>query len=202
MPVNDIKNIGIIYRNNKYRVMNEEVEFTRGELMKRFLTLAVAVLFVMMPLVSATARTVISDSDLDTITAEAGVSIEFTNLSVGNTSTLSSISWGDPSGFTGYTTPGYFGFSNIAISGNLARIGQTGVAGLSNTMVIDVGNSGNVTKIFIVLPTITLGTANISGWMLADRTANFSSPSFSEGGILSLNGFSTQITGTVAIYGH
>jgi hypothetical protein len=163
--------------------------------MKRFLILAVIALFVMLPLVSF-ARTVVNDNDLDAITAESGVSIEFTNLSVGNTTTMSSISWGDPSGFTGYTTPGYFGFTNLAISGNIVKIA-------SGSMNIDVGSpAAGDTRIFIVLPTITLGTANISGWMMADRTASFTSASVSEGGILTLNGFSTQVTGTVAIYGH
>lgn len=162
--------------------------------MKRFLILAVIALFVMLPLVSF-ARTVVNDNDLDAITAESGVSIEFTNLSVGNTTTLSSISWGDPSGFTGYTTPGYFGFTNLVISGNIVKIP-------SGTMNIDVGTSATGdTKIFMVLPTITLGTANISGWMMADRVSNFTSASVSEGGILTLNGFSTQVSGTVAIYG-
>lgn len=163
--------------------------------MKRFLTLAVIALFVMLPLVSF-ARTAISDNDLDDITAESGVSIEFTNLSVGNSTTLSSISWGDTSGFTGYTTPGYFGFKNVDITGNLVKIA-------SGSMNIDVGTSASgETKVFLVLPTITLGTANISAWVMADKTANFTSASFSQGGIWTMNGFSTQITGTVAIYAH
>jgi hypothetical protein len=163
--------------------------------MKRFLILAVIALFVMLPLVSF-ARTVVNDNDLDAITAESGVSIEFTNLSIGNTTTLSSISWGDPSGFTGYTTPGYFGFTNMVITGNIVQIA-------SGSMNVDVGSpAAGDTKVFIVLPTITLGTADISGWMMADKTASFTSSSVSEGGILTMRGFSTQITGTVAIYGH
>lgn len=163
--------------------------------MKRFLTLAVIALFVMLPLASF-ARTVVNDNDLDAITAESGVSIEFTNLSVGNTTTLSSISWGDTSGFTGYETPGYFGFKNVDITGNLAQIA-------SGSLNIDVGTGASgETKVFLVLPTITLGTASISAWIMADKTANFTSASFSQGGIWTMNGFSTQVTGTVAIYAH
>ncbi len=148
--------------------------------------------------------TVIDNQELDTITAQEGVSIDFSKVSVGNVTTMSSISWGDTTGFTGYATPGYFGFKNLTITGNLMRIGQTGVAGLSNTMTLDIGTSAGSgeTKIIIVLPTITLGAANISGWVMADRTADFSSAAFSQGGIITMNGFSTQVTGTLAIYAH
>jgi len=171
--------------------------------MKRFLTLAFIVLFIMLPAASALARTAIDNNELDAITAQEGVSIDFSNASVGQTTTMTSISWGDTSGFTGYTTPGYFGFKNLDITGNLMRIGY-GSDATANRMTMDVGTNSSTgeTKIIIVLPTITLGTANISGWVMADRTSTFSSPSFSQGGIITLNGFSTQVTGTVAIYAH
>lgn len=170
--------------------------------MKRFLTLSVIVLLVLLPLVSS-ARTAINDKDLDEVTAEAGVSIDFTNLKVGNNATtLSSISWGDTSGFSTFSTPGYFGFKNIVVTGNLMQIGQSGDSSLSNTMQIDVGSSGTATKVNIVLPTITQGTFSISGWVMADRTANFTSASQSQGGVITINDFSTRINGTVALYAH
>lgn len=174
----------------------------KGERMKRFLTLSVIVLLVMLPLVSF-AKTVINDKDLEEVTAEAGVSIEFTNLKMGNNATtMSSISWGDTTGFTGFTTPGYFGFKNIIISGDLVQIGQTGVTGLSNVMTIDVGTAGAETKIGIKLPTITMGTTNVVVWVMADRTANFTSASQSQGGLITMEGYKTTITGTVALYAH
>lgn len=171
--------------------------------MKRFLTLSVIVLFVLLPLVSF-ARTAINDKDLDEVTAEAGVSIDFTNLKIGNNATtMQSISWGDTTGFTGFTTPGYFGFKNLVITGNLMQIGQTGDANVTtNTMRIDVGTSGAETKINIELPTITQGPFSISGWVMADRTANFTSASQSQGGIISIENFKTTINGTVALYAH
>lgn len=163
--------------------------------MKRFLMVTVIALFVILPLVSF-ARTAITDQDLNEVTAEAGVSIDFTNLIVnpGNPA-LTTISWGDTTGFTGYTTPGYFGFSNIVITGNLLRIP-------SGTMNIDVGSAGTETKIGIVLPPITMGTTNITVWIMADRSSTFASGSQSQGGLITVTGMTTTITGTVAIYAH
>jgi hypothetical protein len=169
--------------------------------MKRFLTLTLIVSLIILPAMSASARTVIGNDELDAITAQEGVSIDFSNVSVGNVTTMSSISWGDTSGFTGYTTPGYFGFKNLTITGNLMRLGY-GSTATENRMTLDVGTGGGETKIIIVLPTITLGTANISGWVMADRNSTFTSGAESQGGIITMNGFSTQVTGTLAIYAH
>ncbi|MFA5323931.1 MAG: hypothetical protein WC373_14765 [Smithella sp.] len=166
--------------------------------MKRLFILAIAALFVMMPLTSF-AKVAISDGDLDAVTAEAGVSIDFTNVKVGGTTTLSSVSWGDPTGFTtgGFTNPGYFGFSNFVIGGNLLE--------LSGTMKIDVGTSGSETKVQIVLPTTTIGGAagaNISAMVRAYTSADLSASAAQKGGTISLYGFSTQVTGTMTIYAH
>lgn len=169
--------------------------------MKRFLTFVWIVSFIMLTALSASARTIIGNNELDTITAQEGVSIDFSKVSVGNVTSLSSISWGDTSGFSGYTTPGYFGFKNLTITGNLMTIGYGSVA-TANRMTLDVGTGGGETKVIIVLPTITLGTANISGWVMADQNSTFTSAAQSQGGIITLNGFSTQVTGTLMIYAH
>lgn len=169
--------------------------------MKRFLTFVLIVSFIMLPALSASARTIIGNNELDTITAQEGVSIDFSKVSVGNVTSLSAISWGDTSGFTGYTTPGYFGFKNLTITGNLMTIGY-GSDATANRMTLDVGTGGGETKVIIVLPTITLGTANISGWVMADQNSTFTSAAQSQGGIITLNGFSTQVTGTLMIYAH
>lgn len=171
--------------------------------MKRFLTLSVIVLLVMLPLVSF-AKTVINDKDLEAVTAEAGVSIEFTNLKVGNNATtMTSISWGDTTGFSpNFTTAGYFGFSNIVITGDLTQIGQSADSSLSNTMHIDVGTSGAQTKVNIILPTITMGTTNVTVFVMADRSPTFNSGSQSQGGVIDIRGYKTTITGTVALYAH
>jgi len=165
--------------------------------MKRFLILAVIALFIILPAESF-ARSAISDKDLDDITAEEGVSIDLINVSVGGTTTLTSISWGDTSGFTpGYTTPGYFGFKNMIITGYLANV-------TSGTMNVDIGTGGAPaqTKIIIVSTPVTLGVANISGWLMADRLADFSSANSAQGGVIGVTGFSTVVSGTVMIYAH
>ena len=163
--------------------------------MKRFLILAVIALFIILP-ADSFARSAISDKDLDDITAEEGVSINLINVSVGGTSTLTSISWGDTSGFTpGYTTPGYFGFKNMIITGYLANV-------TSGTMNVDIGTGGGQTKIIIVSTPVTLGVANISGWLMADKQADFMSASSAQGGVIGVTGFSTVVSGTVMIYAH
>jgi hypothetical protein len=72
--------------------------------MKKSLALAVIAVFVMIPLVSF-ARTAISDSELGSVIAQQGVSIEFGSLTLNNTS-LTSMAWGDAGGFTSYTGDG------------------------------------------------------------------------------------------------
>lgn len=168
--------------------------------MKSFLTtLTVIALFIILLPAESFARSAISDKDLDDITAEEGVSINLINVSVGGTSTLTSFSWGDTSGFTpGYTTAGYFGFKNISITGYLANV-------TSGTMNIDVGTSAGSgeSKIIIVTTPVTLGTATISGWLMGDRYATLdNTATYAQGGILTFTGFSTQVSGTVMIYAH
>lgn len=104
--------------------------------MKRLILLAIAVFWVMIPWVSS-AKTVISDGELDAVIAEQGVSINFTALTVGGTTTLTSASWGDSDGFgSGSTYPnsGYAGLNAVAIAGNLSVI--------NGAMNVDVGTSG------------------------------------------------------------
>lgn len=148
--------------------------------------------------VASFSKIAITDEELDAVSAEAGVSIVFTNVTVGGVTKLSSISWGDPTGFTGYTSPGYFGFENFTITGNLAEIS-------SGTMNIDVGSSGTTTRVNMMLPTVTLGGAagaNISAWLKADLTAGLNSANAAEGGVISIRGFSTQVSGTITLYAH
>jgi hypothetical protein len=168
----------------------------KGELMKRFLTLAVIALIIILPAESFS-RSAISDKDLDDITAEEGVSINLINVSVGGTTTLTSFSWGDTSGFTpGYTTAGYFGFKNVSITGYLANV-------TSGAMNIDIGTGGSESKVIIVSSPVTLGTATISGWLMGDRYATLdNTATYAQGGILSVNGFSTVVSGTMMIYAH
>lgn len=173
------------------------VPFKEGGFMKKLLTLSVIVLFLMMPPASS-GKMAISDGDLDAVTATAGVSIYFNNVTIGgaatNITTLNTISIGDPSGFIGYYTPGYFGFGNFTIGGNIMS--------LSGTMNVDIGTSGADTRVNIALPTMVLGPVNITALMRADSTSNFSSANAGEGGWLTITNFSTQVSGSIQIFAH
>jgi hypothetical protein len=164
--------------------------------MKRPLMLTIVVLFVMLPL-AAFAKSIITDKDLEAVTAEAGVTITFTNVSVGGSTALSSMAWGDPSGFTGYTGTGYFGMSNWTVTGNLAEIS-------SSTMLIDVGTSGTTTKIQMVLPTINIGGSSGVNMLTYLKTAYDGSltANAAVGGFIDVRGFRTQASGTLTIYAH
>lgn len=161
--------------------------------MKKFFKFGMLILLMALPAALFARTAVITDADLQEITAEAGVNIDFNNVTARNT-TITSISWGDPSGFTpGFTNAGYFGFENISITGNLQV--------MNGTMKLDVGSNGTETKVFITLPTITLGTANISADLVVGRTADFSVGK-QLGGTLTLRGFKTEMTGSLAVYAH
>ena len=69
-------------------------------------------------------------------------------------------------------------------------------------MNVDIGTGGSQTKIIIVSTPVTLGVANISGWLMADRLADFSSANSAQGGVIGVTGFSTVVSGTVMIYAH
>lgn len=162
--------------------------------MKKIVMLGILSLLMMLPGASL-AKTAITDADLDAVTAAAGVSIDFNNVTVSN-ATLTSVSWGDPSGFTGYTGEGHFGFGDMTITGDLAV--------MNGTMTMDVGTSGGETKIFITLPTLTLGDPDgvIQGTLMAHTSSDFESGTPQEGGIITLRGFSADITGSIAVYAH
>jgi len=166
--------------------------------MKKFLVLAVIAAFVMMPLASF-ARTAISDSDLDTVTAQQGVSIEFNNLSVSGV-TLNTQSWGDTDGFSGATGAGYYGQANISLSGN--------VVALTGGFNMDIGTTGigtnAVTKVMIGLPTITIGGVgglNVDSIYKLDSIKTLDS-NVQALGVSYMNGLRATIAGGLTIYAH
>ncbi|MGD0168649.1 MAG: hypothetical protein ABSE54_02890 [Smithella sp.] len=139
--------------------------------MKKVLLLAVVALFVMMPLASF-AMTTISDSDLNAITAQEGVSIYLNNISL--TGMSMTASWGQSNisgtaGLPGSNTviPG-FGFDQGGFVGADVTVGNISVNGL---LTIDVGTNnlttigtwGNSTSGKAGLPGgIQLGLSNIA----------------------------------------
>jgi len=158
--------------------------------MKKIIFLVIVAVWLTIP-AGVFAKQLISDNDLAAVTGEQGVSITFTDVTMTNTQ-ISSLSFGDSDGFTGYTSAGYLGMSNVSITGTTANI--------SGTANIDVGTSGSRTAINILLPSLVLGTANITAYMKLD-----SNPSMTTTTRLldmSLQGFTTTMTGTVTVFAH
>lgn len=112
--------------------------------MRKILASAIiAMFFVMVPSMSI-AKTAVSDEELSAVIAQEGVTIDSVITVTDPIPTL--FSYGDSDGFTGYTSPGWFGLRNISVS--LDEIS------LYYPMTIDVGSSGSVTKLNIGLPLI------------------------------------------------
>ena len=161
--------------------------------MKKILVLTVIALFVMMPFASF-AKTAVSDSDLGAVTAQTGVSIDFSGLTVSNVS-QSINSWGDDNGFTGYTGAGWVGAA-MSLTGN--------VVGFSGTMNIDVGTSGAQTRLKIDLPTVTIGAG---GGLNQDQTIKLAIDKTltTNAGTLGQSfaaGLTATVSGSMQIYAH
>lgn len=164
--------------------------------MKKLFILAIAFLLAMLPFASFT-REVINDSDLDEVTAEEGVSIGFNNFSLGGSAANGTFTMlGESQGYSSgglYTSPGYTGASNITVSGNIVQI--------AGNMTFDVGTSGASTRVMIILPTITLGTADIKGVMRTSSAVNLTAGK--KLGELDVRGFSTQVASDrIEIFAH
>lgn len=151
-------------------------------------------LIMMLPCISFS-KTVISDKDLDEVTAEQGVSVNFNCLTVGSI-TIATQSFGDSDGCVScgsYTSAGWMGANNINVSGNLLS--------LSNNMIVDVGTSGTQTRINVILPTIAVGAANVSGTMKVATDYSLSGGNVL--GTLDMRGFATRVTSDrVQIFAH
>jgi hypothetical protein len=132
--------------------------------MKKVLLLAVVALFVMMPLASF-AMTTISDSDLNAITAQEGVSIYLNNVTM--TGMTMTASWGQSNLSLNTTnTIGDFAFDKGGFIGADVSVGGVAVTGL---LTIDVGvnlgtltSHGNTNNAGVYLPGgINLGLTNM-----------------------------------------
>jgi hypothetical protein len=162
--------------------------------MKKTLILTIAVLFVMLPFASF-AKTVISDSDLEEVTAEEGVSVNFSNFSVRGTATVGTTSWGDSDGYptATYNSPGYAGANGVALSGNITFN--------ATPMNVDVGTSGSSTRVNLTLPTTSLGSVNVDSTMKLSSAMDLSGGK--EMGRMNMQGFSTQATvDRVQVFAH
>lgn len=162
--------------------------------MKKSLTLAIIAVFVMIPLASF-AKTAISDSELDSVIAQQGVTIEFVSLKINSTS-LTSMAWGDAGGFTGYTGDGWAGIGNVTISGD--------VVVMNGPMNIDIGTSGNSTRVNILLPTVSIGgTAglNVTATVKLAASSNLATNATTVG-VLDIQGLKASVSGSMMVYAH
>ena len=127
--------------------------------MKKFLTSSVIViLFLTLPLLSF-AKTAISDQELGLLSAEAGVTLDFTAPTYTAGAVSGSVmvtdwlpfkfAWGDSDGFGSYSNAGWAGYA-----GSLNTTYSNII--MYNRMTLDVGSSGTVTKLNIGLPSILI----------------------------------------------
>ena len=164
--------------------------------MKRFLTLAILVLFLMMPLASS-AKVAISDSDLDAVTAETGVSITFNNVTLTSATSLGVLSWGDADGFASAASGGIAGLANISMTaGNFAVI--------NGDMLVDVGTNAATggTKVKISLPKIVLGGAgsNISATLRTDTAQKLNTSTFATN--ITVTNLAIAVGGIITVSAH
>jgi len=147
--------------------------------MKRVLAGMIAALFfTMMPFISF-AKKIITESELDGITAQEGVTVDFScptytystisgSVMVENFApTLSSL--GDGNGFGTYNTTGWTGVGNITM-------GSASNIIVYNKMTIDVGSSGTVTRMNVGLPSIFVHPVNTDAIMKLGTQKNLSTP--------------------------
>lgn len=157
---------------------------TEGRNMKRKWIMAIAFIFIMVHF-AAFGKTVISDEELEGVTAEEGVSVDLTQLTVRTTAVLGTTSWGDGDGYgSTYTSAGFMGVTGTAMSGNFATFG-----GSAN---IDVGTQAGQTSLILQMPTVTLGAMNAETTMKLGTGMSLSGTQ--EMGRLNTQGYTTVIT--------
>ena len=175
--------------------------------MKKVLLFAVIAMFLMVPM--SFAKTAITDSDLDSVTAQEGVVIILDGVSVSDVN-LTVQSWGDSDGFTNgvgaFTNAGWVGAA-ITMDGD--------VVSLSGVMTIDVGTTTDPAGITydgvayhggvaIGLPTVQIGGGasplNITQIVRVGAEKTLSTPTtFQTMGTAYMGGVQATITGDLMI---
>lgn len=144
-----------------------------------------AFIIIMAPF-AAFGKTAISDKELDDVTAEEGVTVDLSRLTVGTTAVETSTTWGDGNGYgTTYTAAGFMGVTNTVMTGNYATFG-----GNAN---IDIGTQAGQTSLILQMPTITLGEMSANTVMKVGTTMNLGG-STQELGRLDTRGYTTVVT--------
>ena len=161
--------------------------------MKKVLLFVVIAMFMMVPL--AFAKTAITEKDLGDVTAQEGVTIDFSCFTLGSIN-IAVQGWGDSDGCTtcgaGYTAAGWVG-NSLNTSTNFLTIG--------GSMTIDVGTSGARTALVIGLPTISMTGSMTQVVKLANGTAGLAGTT-QVLGTSYMSGVSLSPTGNLIIYAH
>ena len=160
--------------------------------MKKVLLFAVLAMFLMVPM--SFAKTAITESDLAAVTAQEGVTIDFSCFTVGAIS-IDVQSWGDADGCAtcgGYTDAGWVGAS-IEMSSDFVQIG--------GEMTIDVGtNAAGVTALAIGLPTLNLA-GSMTQVIKLSSAADLGTNALTLGTAY-MEGLSVSPTGQLIIHAH
>ena len=148
----------------------------RSVIMKKVVVGVTILMFLAVTSFVLFAKSSLSHDELDSVTAQEGVTIEF-----GGTSYTASHfyiwgnfgpqiqSWGDGNGFAleGYTGAGWVGFKNGTMDASSAIY-------LYSNMTIDVGTSGSITKAFVGLPSVLAHPVAIQQTLTLGNSMNFS----------------------------
>jgi len=127
---------------------------------KKNLAASIIVIFLLTLPILSFAKTAISDQELETLSAEAGVTLDFSAPTYTAGSVSGSVmvtnfaptlfAWGDSDGFgSTYTGLGWVGATNITMGAASNII-------MYNAMTLDVGSSGTATKLNVGLPSILI----------------------------------------------
>ncbi len=175
--------------------------------MKKVLLLAVVALFVMMPLASFS-MTTISDSDLNAITAQEGVSIYLNNITLSGInatmswgqSNLSSITGSPISGFA-FDQGGFVG-AVVSTSGNITVNGLLTIdVGVNNTTTLS--NTGIPGGIALGLTNMAIGIGGVQMIVKVGAEKSLTVPTLTMTmGTAYISNVSTTVNGQVLISTH
>ena len=160
--------------------------------MKKVLLFLFVAMFLVVPM--SFAKTAITEKDLNEVTAQEGVSINFDCFTLGAI-TIAVSSWGDSDGCStcgGYSSAGWIGAS-ISMSSNFV--------GISGNMTIDVGSSGTRTALIIGLPGLSLAGSMSQVVELASNNQLTANPN----GVLGtsyMSGVQLSPSGYLTIFAH
>ena len=131
--------------------------------------------------------------------ATQGLEIEFSAVNFSVPSTAIRLSYGDADGFAGYTSPGYVGVRGL-LAENAAGDSAVPLVTLNGTMEIDVGTNAGVTGLNVVLPTVTVGSLNLTAPLVLSSFEGLQAPQAL--GTLYVQGLNPTVTGSFTTFAH